>query len=306
MNENCQSKLSPGDLVRIAPISANSVLHRKDQSLSMIISTLHRIETKLENLPATISRDTQPATSHVLQAVETLRARERAPSVITPSQTFSQTATPSGTAQSDLELREARGSVDVPRGQISISFSQHGVVLWPGARTILPERLLAAYERLGKNSVTDLEMNRMPLSMWSHPFPLETRTDWLDTLPFAMVKGLSEAFFSLFNSFTPFMDQNFYFSFTLGAVMKSGFAYTIDTCLVLNVLALGCLAVRAYQEGNFPLPGKLSDHFELPDWVRVIEEEIPGMRFFNEARKRIGFLMCDNDLQSCQFYLLSA
>jgi hypothetical protein len=37
-----------------------------------------------------------------------------------------------------------------------------------------------------------------------------------------------------------------------------------------------------------------------------VQEETPGLRFFNEARRRIGFLMCDNDIQSCQFYLLSS
>jgi hypothetical protein len=38
----------------------------------------------------------------------------------------------------------------------------------------------------------------------------------------------------------------------------------------------------------------------------VVYEEQPGLRFFNEARRRIGFLMCDNDIQSCQFYMLSS
>jgi hypothetical protein len=271
----------------------------------MIISTLHRIETKLENLPSAISSDMQPVTGHILQAVEALRHGDGVPSVRTP-RVLSQTTTPSMVGPNDLEIRDHhRDSMDA-KGRISISFSQHGVVLWPGARTILPERLLAAYERLGKNYVIDLEMSRPPLPMWVHAFPLQAGDNWLETLPLSVVKDLSEAFFSVFNPFTPIMDKRFFFAFTLGAVIKDGFDYTVESCIVLTVMALGCLAVRAHQEGDFPLPGSLGDHFELPPWLDVIEEQPPGLRFFNEARKRIGFLMCGNDLPSCQYYLLSA
>jgi hypothetical protein len=121
-----------------------------------------------------------------------------------------------------------------------------------------------------------------------------------------MIKGLADVFFSVFNPFTPIMDKSFFFSFTLGSAIESGFGYTMETCIVLNVMALGCLAVLAHQEGNYPLPGTQSHRFEPPEWMNVVYEEQPGLRFFNEARRRIGFLMCDNDLQSCQFYLLSS
>ncbi|KAL2219854.1 putative C6 finger domain protein [Thermoascus aurantiacus ATCC 26904] len=275
----------------------------------MIMSTLHRLETKLENLPLTIQSNMQPTTGHILQTLEALRDTQArvlsSSSMRASSNTFSQTTSPSMAEQSDFEIIEHQDSPD-SKGQIPISFSQHGVVLWPGARAILPERLLAAHERLGKSYVIDIEMSRPPLPMYIHPFPPQAGESWLETLPFTMIKGLSDAFFATFNPFTPIMDKCFYYSFTLGSVMENGFGYTIETCLVLNVMALGCLAIQAHQEGNYPLPGTRSLQFEPPEWMSVIEEEPPGLRFFNEARKRIGFLMCDNDLQSCQFYLLSA
>jgi hypothetical protein len=102
------------------------------------------------------------------------------------------------------------------------------------------------------------------------------------------------------------MDKYFYFSFTFGAVMENGFGHNMETCLVLNVMALGCLAVQAHQQGDYPMPGSQGLRFDPPEWMGVVHEETPGLRFFNEARKRIGFMMCNNDLQSCQFYLLSA
>lgn len=212
---------------------------------------------------------------------------------------------PQETGEPDDFKFDERPSTERP-GQVSISFSQHGVILWPGARAILPESILEAREQLGKNYVVDLETKRPPLPMYICPFPMHAGEGWLEALPLAVIKGLSDAFFTTFNPFTPIMDKNFFFAFTLGAAIESGFGYTMESCLVLNVMALGCLAVHAHQEGNYPLPGSPSHRFELPEWMGVIQEEPPGLRFFNEARRRIGFLMCGNDIQSCQFYLLSS
>lgn len=283
-------------------------LSKKDQSIGMIISTLHRIETKLENLPAVISNDVRPITGHVLQAVEALQGSVAAvgtPSARTSSHklSLSQNTSPAATGLVDTEIQ---GPADGKEPVTTISFSQHGVVIWPGIISSLPERFLIAYDGVGRNYVLDVELERPPLPMWVHPFSLSHTENWLDDLPFALVKGLCEAFFSLFHPFTPFMDKHFFFTLTLGTVIKHGFASTIETCLVLNVMALGCLAVRAYEEADHPLPGTFGDRFERPTWFDVATEEPSGLCFFNEARKRMGFLMEKNTLSSCQYYLLSA
>lgn len=284
--------------------------YRRDQSLTMVMSTLHRLETKLENMPSSIATDlqsimslaadVQPETQRPAAAASHDRSRSAAISTSTP-----RIFTPAARDGDDLDFEVDHETTDAA-GRVSISFSQHGVILWPGARQILPEHLLAAYEPLGKNYVIELESARPPLPMFTGSFPLQAGEHWLEVLPLAMIKGLSDAFFSVFNPFTPIMDKNFFFSFTLGAAIESGFGYKIESCLVLNVLALGCLAVLTHQEGNFPLPGSQGRRFEPPEWMNVVYEEQPGLRFFNEARRRIGFLMCDNDIQSCQFYLLSS
>lgn len=277
----------------------------------MIMSTLHRLETKLENIPSSIATDLQAIWA---QARETKAQQEtHQPAAIgsdnnrsaAMSTSTRRSFTPTARGAEDLDFDVDHETTDAA-GRVSISFSQHGVILWPGARQILPEQLLAAHELLRKNYVIDLESARPPLPMFTSPFPLQAGDHWLEVLSLAMIKGLSDAFFSVFNPFTPIMDKNFFFSFTLGAAIESSFGYTMESCLVLNVMALGCLAVLAHQEGNFPLPGTQSHRFEPQDWINVVYEELPGLRFFNEARRRIGFLMCDNDIQSCQFYLLSS
>lgn len=275
------------------------------------MSTLHRLETKLESIPGSILNDLHstrdqarplPDTPHALQLSHVAGDDGHGTPAIP---TASQGVTPIVQAGDEFDWEDQHSTPDAT-GRVSISFSQHGVILWPGARQVLPKQLLAAHEMLGKNYVIELESSRPPMAMFATPFPLHAGDHWLEVLPLAMIKGLADAFFSVFNPFTPIMDKSFFFSFTLGSAIESGFGHTMETCLVLNVLALGCLAVLAHQEGNYPLPGSRTHHFDPPDWVNVVYEEQPGLRFFNEARRRIGFLMCDNDLQSCQFYLLSS
>lgn len=276
------------------------------------MSTLHRLESKLESLPSAISDDTKLMHEKMTQTLNGLRDLGQPP-YGSYNKTHNHSSLPNSlpgnlpqeTGEPDDFKFDERPSTEPP-GQVSISFSQHGVILWPGARAILPERILDARERLGKNYVVDLETKRPPLPMHICPFPLQIGEGWLEALPLTVIKGLSDAFFSTFNPFTPIMDKNFFFAFTLGAAIESGFGYTMESCLVLNVMALGCLAVHADREGNYPLPGSRSNRFEPPEWMGVIQEEPPGLRFFNEARRRIGFLMCGNDIQSCQFYLLSS
>ncbi|KAJ5619017.1 hypothetical protein N7510_003001 [Penicillium lagena] len=274
---------------------------KRDQSLSMIMSTLHRLETKLECMPSSILNDLRGQ----VHQEDLLNEPPGPPVKSTPAASKSTPATVRET-EDDFDFEEANNTTPDSAGRVSISFSQHGVILWPGARQILPDSLLKAHELLGKNYVIGLESTRDHLPMFTGPFPLQAGEHWLEVLPLALVKGLSDAFFAVFNPFTPIMDKTFFFSFTLGSAIESGFGYTVESCLVLNVLALGCLAVLAHREGDYPLPGSHGHGFDAPEWMNVVYEEQPGLRFFNEARRRIGFLMCDNDIQSCQFYLLSS
>ncbi|KAJ5343130.1 uncharacterized protein N7506_002954 [Penicillium brevicompactum] len=247
-------------------------------SLTMIMSTLHRLETKLENIPSSILGDLQSlrsqihtpaneAQTHTLPALA-----DEGSQLVSMLPTAGDNFTPAAAGDADdFETEESQTKPDSV-GRVSISFSQHGVIEWPGARKILPQHLLAVYQILGKNYVIELESARDPLPMFTSPFPLQAGDHWLEVLPLAMIRGLADAFFNVFNPFTPIMDRGFFFSFTLGTAIES-------------------------TQGH---------RFEPPDWINVVYEEQPGLRFFNEARRRIGFLMCDNDLQSCQFYLLSS
>ncbi|OOF92660.1 hypothetical protein ASPCADRAFT_174362 [Aspergillus carbonarius ITEM 5010] len=287
---------------------------KRDHSLGLIMSTLHRLETKLESVPTVLANEIHSLRSQMSQGLgspdmtKSLAHHTRSTGSLGLLETpGSQIFTPEAVRLNDVEHddQNAHPNPAESNGLVSISFSQHGVISWQGAQEILPKRLLEAHEKLPKNYVIDLEMKRPHLPMYICPFPAQAGENWLDALPLAMVKGLSDAFFTTFNLYTPIIDKNFYYAFTLGAAIESNFGYTIESCVVLNIMALGCIAVHAYQEGDYPLLGSRGPRFEPPDWMGVVYENPPGLRFFNTARQRIGFLMCDNNIQSCQYYLLS-
>jgi hypothetical protein len=199
-------------------------------------------------------------------------------------------------------------AVPESHNSVNISFSQHGVSEWPAIKQILPPEFVFARAALPRDYILKGESQRPPLPMHID-YPLgHFSENWLSGLTLSVIKGLADAYFAVFDRNMPVLDKFHFFSNTLGLAMENDFGYEIETCLVLNVLALGCLAVKAHEEGNFPLPSRFptsSTGFARPEWYGLIVDEPPGLKFFNEARKRSGFLMCQNDLQTGQFYMLS-
>lgn len=278
--------------------------------MNVAINAIRRLEYKVEHLTALV------ASQH-----ETLSIR-----AVDQSNTGGQTghALHSPVSDSTYAIQEADPAAlssleGLPSGPKPISFSQHRVLFWPAIRAMLPRSLEYACKDLTRDYVIDLENHRPTLDMSIQPHPRDAGDAWLKELPASTINGLSSAFFSTFNRLMPALNRSSFTNSTLGAALANDFGHQIETCLVLVVMALGCLAVRGYEEGDYPLPiAPASDfrpaksksasegHFKAPAWYAITQEEPPGLRFFNEARRRFGFLMCANNLESCQYYLLSA
>jgi hypothetical protein len=270
------------------------VIHRKDQSMTIAINAIRRLETKMEDLTAAI--------------------RFRVP--ISPVYNYKSSITTSSqpspavnvtTDGASPQPAETPGKSQQPLGAVKLSFSQHGVALWPAIKRSLSPGFIAAREALPKDYIVDIETRRQPLPMHIDVPVGYSPSLWLTSLPLSVIKGLADAYFAVFHRITPVLDKFHFFSRTLGIAMEGDFGYDIETCLVLLVLALGCLAVKAHEEGNFALPSRQpSDHlgFQRPGWYELILDDPPGLKFFNESRSRHGFLMCQNDLRTGQFYML--
>ena len=292
---------------------------KKDQSMSVAIQAIRRLESKIEDLTAAIhtSPALPPAAKAQFLDQEPTCLTSAEPSPGSHAQMRETNHTRDNSRSIDELVRSPESAGTPAQGHvlgteahtiIALSFSQHRVAIWPAMKQILPVDFNTARSQLSEDYIAEIENQRAPLPMNTDRSNNTRPEFWLMDLPQAVVQGLANAYFAVFNRNMPILDKHYFYSSTLSQTVESEFAYEMESCLVLNVLALGCLAVKAHEEGDFALPSRLSlsgHGFVRPDWYELIKEEIPGLTFFNEARKRFGFLMCQNDLQAGQFYMLS-
>lgn len=293
---------------------------KKDQSMTVAINAIRRLEAKIEDLTAVVNASKTTPAPPTPAPVQAFDHRS-------PVSTFSQPS-PRNDAQGPLVPRHDRLSVldsalspqaaatpgksplavSETQSKIALSFSQHRVAIWPAVRHVLPADFIATCAQLPQDYVAEIESHRAPLPihidrpMDSHP------ESWLMDLPQSVIKGVADAYFAVFHRSSPILDKFHFYSSTLGSAVKTDFGCDIQSCLVLVVLALGCLAVKAHEEGDFALPSRFGAQeggFVRPGWYELILDDQPGLKFFNEARKRFGFLMTQNGLKAGQFYMLS-
>ena len=272
--------------------------------MTAILNVVRRVEAKVDKMRVDISerpdRRLQPHISIDHPKGQESHSREE-------TMTISPGHAPN-TISSILNNREATPP-QVSRKGDRISFSQHAMLSWPAIQNQIPQHVASRIPSSGPRYAVDLETSRPSL-----PMHLQ-RDGWLESLPVALLTDLSEAFFATFNPNTPVMERGFYFTEVLSVILREGFGYTVECCIVLTVLALGCLGIKGHEEGNFPMPsgsrspweGTIEHHsYRSPEWAGIVEEDLPGLRFFNEARRRSGVIACDLDIYAGQYFLLSA
>jgi hypothetical protein len=112
---------------------------------------------------------------------------------------------------------------------------------------------------------------------------------------------LANAYFDTFNFLYPFMDRQNFISDTLTKVHTEGFDCDTDSVIALLVFALGELAVEGYRGTPIEV------YKERASGVRGgTASKPPGLALFNEARKRVGFVLTDCELENVQIYCLMA
>jgi hypothetical protein len=260
--------------------------------MSMVFNTLRRMESKIDGLTlplpvTTIEHGAINGRTTSLSQVESPVQTDSVLSVQSPSSLLS-------------VIKHIR---HVSTNQLELSFSAHRTVHWPGVQALLPPDLATTVSKLERSYPTHLESARPALPPQISAQETTSAVDWLASLSVTCVKDLSNAYFDTFNRVHPFLDPSFYFASTLADVVQHGFDYNIESCLVLNVMALGCMGLKAFGEGGFNVSLDVSIS---PIISLVLDEETPGLSFFNEARRRMGFCLCDHDVQAAQYYLTSS
>jgi hypothetical protein len=120
-------------------------------------------------------------------------------------------------------------------------------------------------------------------------------------LDYNTMHTLATHYFDTFNFLYPFLDRQNFISDTLAKVHTEGFNGDNDSIIALLVFALG----------EVGLQGTTGDPVDIcrgrPSGLRGgSQERPPGLSLFNEARKRIGFVLTECDLENVQIFSLAA
>lgn len=284
-------------------ILAEQLVARNEVSLGMIFNVLQRIEKKVER------QNAAPAPLSAASPSEQPRPdRSLSRDILSPAPLVEEHGSPAsrgGTRVPGTSNPNARDAISLPPMTLAahvpvIPYPIRQIATWPAIRPFL-----AAISSDGQNHATYsayratlLEKSRPALP----PADLRAPEDLASRLSLSLVKDLCDKFFATFNLANPILDRKLFSQHTTGVAVNSEFGPNIESCLVLVVLALGSLGKAALREGGFAAAFGLEAEVPPGEYGRAEEE---ALIFFNEARRRSGFVNCDNSLQSCQYYLLS-
>ncbi|KAL4863336.1 hypothetical protein BDV12DRAFT_177579 [Aspergillus spectabilis] len=257
---------------------------RSEISTSSLLRILGRLESKLDNISL------KSATGHSPHAVNL------------PPYEYPPPATYISSAAHEV----VEGVPNYPHSTV-IPWSAHQLIAWKPVLPMLPDAIQLILNECGIDYSTELELKRPRLPLGPMPGTKDD-TDSLGELSISLVRELCDSYFSTFNLAHPVVDRTFYLRHTLPTAIHGEFGYDVESCVVLVVMALGCWAKRGLTEvseygtqGRRLSRGSMSQEYPSPN----LDGTVPGLAFFNESRKRIGWLINDNCIQSCQYYLLS-
>ncbi|EFW98986.1 c6 zinc finger domain containing protein [Grosmannia clavigera kw1407] len=205
-----------------------------------------------------------------------------------------------------------------PRHVPVIQYPIRQLTSWPAVRVLLEEAAAKAGDDFTYDAAvaTMLEQRRPPLPLPS-PSLMLLQSNWLAQIHVSVVKDLGDKYFATFNLGNPILDRRLFSQHSLAVALQTEFGVNIESCVVLATMALGALGRKALVQTGLDTVTETAAAAAIttsivppPDATRPFGEGgwdvwEDGLVFFNEARKRIGLLGCDNSLQACQYYLLT-
>ncbi|KAL2867815.1 Zn(II)2Cys6 transcription factor [Aspergillus lucknowensis] len=272
--------------------------YRKPSRSELSSDTLLRILGRLESKVDSLTTKTPTSSSH---ATEPWAADGGEQAAVYENPPSSRYISPS--AQDVVEETAPR----YPQSAI-VPWSAHQVLAWKPVLSMLPEAVQLLVSECGIDYSTSLELHRRRLPLGVRPGGKED-PEPLGNLSVSLVKELCDSYFATFHLTYPIVDRTFFLRHTLPAAIHGDFGYDVESCVVLVVMALGCWAKGALREASeFRTHSRWASSSHggtYEDKRSNIDGSTPGLVFFNDARKRIGWLINGNCMQSCQYYLLS-
>ncbi|KAI5466213.1 hypothetical protein BGZ63DRAFT_347795 [Mariannaea sp. PMI_226] len=187
------------------------------------------------------------------------------------------------------QLLEAAGQEpQSAQGKVDLSALPGGI---RGSTTALPTDGVQA------TSISSNNVLQVPLQFPSPSPNLNLNPpsiDW-DTM-----QRLSKGYFDAFNFLYPIIDRQWFGSNILPSILNNGFQEDTTSTLVLLVFALGEVAFAASEVPISAYKGR-------PSGIKggTIDRP-PGITYFNEARKRMGFALTEVSLENVQMFALAA
>ncbi|WPH00646.1 Hypothetical protein R9X50_00347600 [Acrodontium crateriforme] len=273
---------------------------KHEASYSSILQSLSRVERKIDSLRANQSSERSKSSD---RTVEQTLDRSRNPSTLIALHNPAIDLQDSSPAVSPSS-RPGNYPTPNPKEEqpLTLSFSAHLTLAWPGIVNLLPESVHDICKDVGLGYASSMEFCRPSLPILGGV----NTTDWISQLSLGVFKELSYSYFRNFNTTFPILDQDVYFQRTLPAAMNCDFGVNIDTCTVLLVMALGSWGIDERRGlSNAASPVGSTRHRGNFDWTNQTDS-IPGLAYLNEARRRMAFFDTDVGLQSCQIYLLAS
>lgn len=168
--------------------------------------------------------------------------------------------------------------------------------------TSIPRRLHDSHTSLPVDGIQNIGIPggntlRVPLQFTGPPTTINLghpSIDW-DTM-----QRLSKGYFDVFNLLYPIIDRQWFNASALTAIINEGFQEGTTTALVLLVFALGEVALTT---SGVPI----SAYKGRPSGIKGgTVERPPGVAYFNEARKRMGFGLAEISLENIQMCTLAS
>jgi hypothetical protein len=280
---------------------------KKDLTLVEILERLKSLEGKVDRIPtrATISTGFDPAQPSPAGQPSFIAKADDPSSYPASSHRLSQQLSPVGIGRRQ------------PASQVAAA---HKILTWPAIQQLLLQALpsnirdLKSLEQEGSAFIVRMQRGtpNLPLDEGLEETPFfgmqiqATRAAGGARVTFpALTRDrmdrLATAYFDTFNFIYPFMDRQNFTSDTLTRVHTEGFDSDTDSVIALLVFALGELAIEG-SRGN-----PIEVYQGRPSGVKGgTSSRPPGLALFNEARKRIGFVLTGCDLENVQVFSLAA
>ncbi|KAI8959961.1 hypothetical protein F5Y11DRAFT_284480 [Daldinia sp. FL1419] len=286
---------------------------KKDKTLVEILERLKSLEGGLRNLDGKVDN---------LNARGTLPLSIYGPIQSNPPSASLDPGHSTPWPPPNVHLQPTAISPASPRDVQYVS-ATHRMLSWPFVQQVLeskvPSLSLASLEKDGAAMLLGLQgrIASLPTNIYGAPhLGTEGTSLSLQVSPTGQVDGLqtgglsmnwesmqrlAKSYFDTFNLIYPIMDRQSFLSEALPTIASRGFDESSSSTLTCLIFALGEVAISAVQGAP------LGTHKGRPSGIRGgTVERPPGLLFFNEARKRMGFNLTDCSLENVQIFALAA